>query len=71
VLGAAQADALGAEVPRTRSVLTVVGVRPDPQPSHAIGVREQSVDRTKEVSRLLVGCVQDDFETLREEACHR
>ena len=47
VLGAAQADALGAEPPGPGGVLGGVGVRAHPQPAYVVGVRHHPVDRLR------------------------
>lgn len=58
LLGAAQTDALRAEVPGPYRVLRGVGVGPDRQASPGIGVGQNAVDRRGQCSGLVVGAVQ-------------
>ena len=58
VLGAAQADALGAKGSRPDGVLGGVRVRPDRQPAPDVGVGQQPVDRLDQRGGLVVRAVQ-------------
>ena len=71
VLGAAQPDALGAELACARGVLGVVGVGADSEPSGRVGVPEQAVDGAHQVGGRLVGVLEGLVETVLEVGGHR
>ena len=51
VLGAAEADALGTELPRLGRVLGRVGVRPHAQPADVVGPAEQRLEALVDLRR--------------------
>ncbi len=70
VLGAAQADALGAEATGARGVLGVVGVGPHPQPAHAVGVGHHPVHGLDQLVGVVGARVHAALEVLHDRGRH-
>ena len=70
VLGAAQADALGAEAPGAQRVLGVVGVGPYPQPADPVRVRHDPVHGGDQLVGVVGARVHPALEVLDDRGRH-
>ena len=70
VLGAAQADALGAEPAGAGGVLGVVGVGPHPQPAHPVGVGHDPVHGLDQFVGVVGAGVHPALEVLHDRGRH-